>query len=303
MAVINNTSVIPFYESAELQDFRSWWAWGEYYMLYASRNSLLPFYFQMSGIESTDTTSIENVEIYKLCCRPLKPYFQGGDYNLDFSNDFLIYRSASDEYHWKDSLGAVISNDTIVYYGTPEEDLDLEKGVYYLKFIINVNDEQREYFSDAFVAMDDSELSRFLKIEWYNHENLEMSDGNTIPYYINSTQFKNLLYLDTDIALPSYEFEEEGENRGGYFFPIRQISYKRYQFTFVAPEYLCDVMRLIRLSDEVEITDRPEPRNVHRATQFLMTTEWLEQGHYAKVQCEFTTNTVVKMIGKAITIM
>ena len=74
----------------------------------------------------------------------------------------------------------------------------------------------------------------------------------------------------------------------------KQISEKTYRCTFLAPEYLCDVMRLIRLSDYVIVTDKYG--RVYNCDTFLATPTWQTQGNLASVEVEFQTDTVVKKI-------
>lgn len=134
-----------------------------------------------------------------------------------------------------------------------------------------------------------------LKIEWYDADDFIM-DAGAIVY---SNGYKNELFFDAEIGMPEYEFEEEVAERNGYQFPISQISYKKYKFTLLVPEEVCDVMRFIRLSDHIYISTR---ENTYKATSFLMTPTWAEQGYLAEVACEFTTDTVAKKIGKGVTI-
>jgi hypothetical protein len=107
--------------------------------------------------------------------------------------------------------------------------------------------------------------------------------------------YRNTLYLNTQLGKPEYEFNEEGENRDGFFFPEKQISEKKYKCQVLAPEYLCDVMRLIRMCDHVRVTDKGR---IYDCDTFLITPEWQEQGNLASVEIEFETDTVVKKIGK-----
>ena len=134
-----------------------------------------------------------------------------------------------------------------------------------------------------------------MKIEWYDVEDFIM-DAGAIVY---SNGYKNEMYFDAEIGMPEYEFEEEVAERNGYQFPISQISYKKYKFTILVSEEVCDVMRFIRLSDHIYISTRD---NTYKATSFLMTPTWAEQGYLAEVACEFTTDTVAKKIGKGVTI-
>lgn len=134
-----------------------------------------------------------------------------------------------------------------------------------------------------------------MKIEWYDVEDF-LFDAGAIAY---SNGYKNEMFFDAEIGMPEYEFEEEVAERNGYQFPISQISYKKYKFTILVPEEVCDVMRFIRLSDHIRISTK---NDTYEATSFLMTPTWAEQGYIAEVACEFTTDTVAKKIGKGVTI-
>lgn len=287
----SNLSVIPFYSSLEEQDFRKWYAYGNVFPLPVSRNHLVPFF----AIVPSDVTSVYKVELFKLCCNN-DAYIQEGDYNLDYSLDFKIYFNG-DEQYWEDLFYdaglrvASVGNYKVVAFIPNSVNLNIAQGIYFLKLTL---DDGSIIYSDAFKCVTDAELSRLTTIEWSCREDLSYS-GGIIPY--ESLGFYNRVYLDTDIGMPQYEFEEEGQERLGYFFPIKQISYKKFNFSFYAPEYLCDAMRLIRLSDNILITDTLNRE--YSATQFLLEVDWLEQGHYAGVRAEFTTDTVVKAIGKS----
>lgn len=134
-----------------------------------------------------------------------------------------------------------------------------------------------------------------MRIEWYDVEDF-LFDAGAIAY---SDGYKNEMFFDAEIGMPEYEFEEEVAERNGYQFPISQISYKKYKFTILVPEEVCDVMRFIRLSDHIRISTK---NDTYEATSFLMTPTWAEQGYLAEVACEFTTDTVAKKIGKGVTI-
>lgn len=134
-----------------------------------------------------------------------------------------------------------------------------------------------------------------MRIEWYDVDDF-LFDAGAIAY---SNGYKNEMFFDAEIGMPEYEFEEEVAERNGYQFPISQISYKKYKFTLLVPEEVCDVMRFIRLSDHIRISTK---NDTYEATSFLMTPTWAEQGYLAEVACEFTTDTVAKKIGKGVTI-
>ena len=107
--------------------------------------------------------------------------------------------------------------------------------------------------------------------------------------------YRNFIYLPTELGKPNYDFEETGEDRDGFYYPEKQLSEKTYRFSFIAPEYMLDALRLVRLSDYVTVTD--QYGYDYHADRFLMTPKWLGDGDLASVVVEFQTDTVVKNTG------
>ena len=175
--------------------------------------------------------------------------------------------------------------DVIVFPGQLPVLGNFENGQYYAV----MSDGTETWYSEVFTVVND--ISPYLKLEWWDAENFVM-DAGTIVY--KNPNFKNVLYLDATIAKPDYRFEEEGEERDGYFFPTKQISEKRYKFAFFASEYLLDVMRLVRMADFAQITKNGQ---VYSLDTFLITPEWESNGDVASVTAEFDTATVAKKIG------
>lgn len=293
---MDSLSVIPFYRSLEEQDFRKSWAYGQVFTLPVSRNYLLPFFFSINGLVER---RVKSVEIYRNKCGEAQPFYNNGSFNEDFDLSFNVYGSGDwTDFFQSNGLFTMQTGDstitTTIYYCAEEvRSLNLPKGQYYLRIVL---DNDVDFFSEVFTCVDDDDLAKYVQIKWRSYNNLTYA-GGVIPY--EDEYFSNVLYLDTDIGMPEYPFEEEGETRNGYFFATKQLSYKKYKFNFIAPEYLCDAMRIIRMSDYISIKD---PRaKWYDATSFLLNDpEWLEQGHYANVDCEFTTDTIVKVVGRAI---
>lgn len=293
---MDNHCTIGFYDNLVEQDFRRWYSYGVKFPNYVSGHFLSPFFFCLpkSGIDVN--RPIRSIEFYQICCTEM-PRIGSGDFNIDFSSDFLVYGAS--ERSWEDCLfdnglvANIVDNYVIVSYpANTIKSLDMSQGFYYMKFTMSNGVVQ---YSDVFVACDIDISHRLINVEWWNEENIKYANG-IIPYGTN-TNFKNQINLDTEIGLPEYTYTEEGKERDGYFFPIKQISEKTYHFTFYAPEYIIDSMRLIRMSDRVRITDQMGVE--YQCDTFDMDVEWLEQGHYARVDCSFQTDSVIKMIGKA----
>ena len=177
--------------------------------------------------------------------------------------------------------------DVIVFYNPFPVFSQFENGQYYAV----LSDGLETWYSEIFTIVND--IQPYLKIEWWDSDDFVMDSG-TIVY--KNPEFKNFLYLQSDIAKPEYPFEEEGEIRDGYFYPIKQISEKRYKFSFLASEYMLDVMRFIRMADFVRITKNGQ---TYIPDTFLITPQWEDNGDVAAVDAEFETSTVAKKIGRA----
>lgn len=176
--------------------------------------------------------------------------------------------------------------DVIVYPDVFPLSQILIDGQYY----VEMSDGVDTWYSEIFTIS--KATSSYLKIEWWDIEDFVM-DAGAIVY--TAPTYRNRLYIPTDIAKPEYEFEEESEERDGYAFPIKQISKKTFHFSFLASEYLLDVMRFIRLSDYVVITYKGQKYSVD---SFLLSPEWEDYGDIASVDAEFTTATIAKKIGR-----
>lgn len=161
------------------------------------------------------------------------------------------------------------------------------------RFYAMMQDVENIWYSEVFTIIEDTQP--YLKIEWWDNEDFVMDAGRIVytDEYGNPL-FRNVLYLIADIAKPEYTFDEEGETRDGYFFPTKQISEKKYRFSFLASEYLLDVMRFIRMSDHIQITKDGQEYSLDT---FLITPEWEDNGDVAAVDAEFNTATVAKKIG------
>lgn len=278
---MNNLSCIPFYTKKEHQDFRLWYAYGEKYPHCVPSDYLIPFSFVVPYREQQPN---KIVEFYRVCCSE-EQYL--GDFSSVMNGNGLEIK--------KDETRRI---SVLTFVASEKKSLELEEGMYYMKITLVYGAPKDTFYSDVFFVKDSDKLEKMVCVTWWNEENLEY-DGGFIPYgeKVGTESFRNILYLDTTIAMPEYKFTEDGEERNGRFFPIKQISEKVYKMSFIAPEYLCDVMRLIRMADYIELWDVLEDR-VISVEQFEMEVKWSQGGHYAEVTCSFQTDSVIKKIGK-----
>lgn len=273
----NNLSPIPFYGSLAEQDFRKWYAYGGMYPHRVSSRNLVPFFFTVDE----EGVSIDKVSVFQVCCNE-----EGGDVPIGSMIAAKCGIMEADGY-------------STIYYSAPNINIGLEKGAYFMQFDLTTDGGPMTVYSDVFFVEPYADLNNFfVGIKWYDGSDLELSDGGVIPYaHGEGKYYGNQIFLDTTIGMPEYSFTEDGEERDGRFFPIKQISEKVYKFKAVVPEYLCDCMRLIRLSDVVKITD--QLGRTYNVEHFEMEVEWLDGGHLAEIDCSFETDTVVKKVGKA----
>lgn len=264
----NNFSVLPWYTSIEEQNHRKSYAFGNVYPLFTPKDKLLPFQI----IRDTRPNAISSVNLY--------------EFNGQHVGDITVKMKEA-------GLDIVqfpqFGYDVIVFPANLPMIMNIQPGRYYAVLC----DGTQCWWSEVFTVVID--VSGYLKIEWYDLENAVFDSGQIV---YKNPKFTNVLYLNTELGKPEYVFEEDGETRDGYFFPEKQISEKTYKCVALAPEYLCDVMRFIRMSDHVIVTDKYNRK--YNVDTFLITPKWETQGDIASVEIEFQTATVVKKIGRGI---
>ena len=263
----NNLSVLPFYTAIDEQNHRRSYAYGKVYPLFCHTNTILPF-----QIVRQESGAIQWVRMYD----------RKGTFIMNLLTELqqtglTVVSPSGYDYN------------VIVYTGIMPLATNMLQGQYY----IVIKTANATYYSDIFTMVNN--LTPFLRIEWYNNEDFIM-EGCRIVY--QNPSFVNRLYFAAELGKPEYTFTEEGEQRDGYYFPEKQLSEKTYKCTVLAPEYLCDVMRLIRMADHVRITDKYGRQYI--ADTFLITPKWQEQGDLASVEIEFETSTVAKKIGRGV---
>lgn len=260
----NNLSVLPWYDSIEKQDFKKSYAFGAVYPLFMLKGYINPF--QIVNIDVDDFDDGYTIELVN---------FQTG-VAVNVTTAMSPYISVA-------YVTGIFGN---VIFMTDQPVITSPKiGRYFLRITTALH----QYFSDVITFVDS--VSPFLKLEWWDVNDLQLEYGTL---FYGNYGFQNLLYLQTELGKPEYTFTDEGEERNGYFFPTKQISEKVFKFNFLSSEYLLDVMRLIRMSDYIRITD-PFGR-CYNANQFEIKSEWETQGNLASATVQFQTDAVVKKI-------
>lgn len=257
----NNISPLPFYDDISLQNHRKNYAFGQIYPLVIYKNMLLPFQFCVSngiGISEAYLYTAEGKRVANIL-----PELKENGLTLKSYTGFKL----------------------IKYPGALPVNSIKHEGQYYIWLRLNGGP---VLYSDIFTVC--NRVDDYLELEYSNSYNFELKNG-VIDF---SDGFKFKCYLPTQIGKPEYDFEEEATERMGYTFIESQVSKKLYKFTFLAPEYLCDALRIVRLCNSRQITSEGQ---LYDLTTFNMKPEWEEQGDLAAVKCEFETDTVISNIG------
>jgi hypothetical protein len=263
----NNLNVLPFYTNIEEQNHRKEYAFGNVYTLISPTSKLLPFQIVREKQSTPSAVGVFQLINFKTgAATNILSEMVAAGFALKLFADFDL-----------------LINYSALAFGSA---FTMAPGQYYVR----ITDAENEWFSDVFTVVED--LSKYLKLEYWDSQNLEYS-GGLIDY---AHPYKNYCYLQTAIGKPEYPFEEEVENRDGFTFVEKQVSEKKYKFTFLAPEYLCDALRIVRMHDFANIYTLGRKYSVEN---IIFTPDWQTQGDIASVSVEFECDTVIKKIGAA----
>lgn len=257
MRINNNFNVLPFYDSLQKQNSKKWYSFGQHYPLICPNNTILPFQF-ITDSEVTVSSNIEAVNVHS-----------GKVTNLGVKPSVSKGTQADATYYIVKMVETTIS-------AMPE-------GLHYLR----INTNKGYLYSEEFTFNANHE--ECIKIEYWNENTLNFNSGE-----INfDDDFRFILYIPSTIGKPEYEFEEELTKRLGYKFIESQTSNKIYKFNFLAPEYICDAMRLIRLCDYIKLTTKFDTFN---ALSFAYEPKWQDNGDLAGVDVEFDTDCIIQKL-------
>lgn len=163
------------------------------------------------------------------------------------------------------------------------------------------------YMSDLFtnIRLSSSNLKPappdgYIRLSYTNDHFLRYNGGKIYFGMVDKINFGFEILIDTTIAKPNYTFEEKSSDRLGYRYIESQVSNKGYQFTFIAPEYLCDALRLLPMCNNRTIVDKWHTYD--KITDVNVEIEWLDQGDLARVTISFNHDTVVANLAEYISV-
>jgi hypothetical protein len=157
----------------------------------------------------------------------------------------------------------------------------LSEGYYYIE--INFSD-NISYYSEIFCFTNN--LKGYLQLEYWNESN-DLYIKNGIISFADNFKFKVYVRYLKEVI---FQFEEEATELLGYSKIESQVSKKQYAFVTIAPEYLCDALRIVRLCDNKKITFENDE---YELIAFEMEAKWQTQGDLAAVTCRFESDQVI----------
>ena len=266
MNTFNNFSPLAFREKSMKATYKKWYAYGKEFALPFSTTELPPFQFTVANLPSFDPTTVE----------------------VFLVNEATGTRVATGIKIKVDSMNGHGS----VLYVSPGSNVyakSIETGVYRAEFTIP---EGETYVSTPICVTEGIETNtNFVKLEYWNDEKLAYPNGFVTTGTDNDFKFQ--MYIPTTFFKPKYEFEEEITKRAGYKFLELQTCNKVFGFNFLAPEYICDALRLVRLSDYIRFSHDGEYYN---ALNFEYSPDWQDNGYLAAIECQFETDTIIQKL-------
>lgn len=266
MNTFNNFSPLAFREKSMKATYKKWYAYGKEFALPFSTTELPPFQFTVANLPSFDPTTVEV-------------------FLVDEATGTRVATGIKIKVDSMDGYGSVL-------YVSPGSNVyakSIEPGVYRAEFTIPGGE---TYVSTPICVTEGIETNtNFVKLEYWNDEKLAYPNGFVTTGTDNDFKFQ--MYIPTTLFKPKYEFEEEITKRAGYKFLELQTCNKVFGFNFLAPEYICDALRLVRLSDYIRFTHDGEYYN---ALNFEYNPDWQDNGYLAAIECQFETDTIIQKL-------
>jgi len=257
MKINNGFNILPWYDSLEKQHQKKWYAYGQSWPLLCPQGTILPFQF------ISDTAISISSNIYAINTET------GSSFDLGVKPVVTEITHAESTYY--------------IVKLTSSASKNIPVGKYSLRMATS----EGYLYSEEITIIDNT--IDCIKVEYWNEDTLRFTAGE-INFEDN---FRFIFYINSTIGKPEYEFEEELTKRLGYKFIESQTSNKIYKFSFVAPEYICDAMRLIRMCDFIKLTTKYDSYN---ALSLSYEPKWQEQGDLASVDVEFETDCIIQKL-------
>lgn len=269
--------------------------------------SPLPFY-EVSGLERDNKYLLSN-----------RPYSYGAVYDLPISEGWLMPFQFDVDFESTSVVAAYVipldgsfgipitgvtvtpspdgSYSKVMFYGAQIPNLPI--GRMYIELELSDDNESRnrvvmsDIFNNIFSAKNNLKQvpEGYVRLTYGNDHELKRTGGE-----ITFGEFSFEVLVKSTIGKPQYAYEEKASERLGYRYIETQVSKKSYQMCFIAPEYLCDALRLMPMCNIRSIVDELYPYN--NISDIELEISWQEQGDLAAVTLTFNTDTVVSNLAE-----
>jgi hypothetical protein len=170
-------------------------------------------------------------------------------------------------------------------------DIDMQnigEGVYYGRVTVG----GQSYVTEPWRWKDD--MSGFVRVR-YRRSRPILTATNYVTYTDNGEASYAELYLPGIFMKPPYNFEVEMDNRDGYNFVKKQVSYISAQVTVLCSGYFAEALRMLWHCDEREY----EVDGTMTEVDFMESPEpnWVDR-HLCEVSVVFRSGTVIQTNGE-----
>lgn len=254
-----NVNILPFHESKALRSSNLPYFYGRKFAIYSGVGLMPPFQLVLSKNET-----VSSFELIR-CSDNVSTDIWAQRATIGMNID----ETTSDDYN------------LLIYAGI----LPLS-GTWSPQFYnVKVTTSTRTLFTDAFTMT--TRVDQMLRLEFWHNENLKYSNGE-IRYQF---PYKTFIYIDTEVAKPTYPETREIDTRNGRNFITKQVSYKEFQFDALLTEQLADVLRLAPLHHNVVAIKRGRTYEIDEIEQTV--EEWQREGDLCLMNFIFKTDTFV----------
>lgn len=134
-------------------------------------------------------------------------------------------------------------------------------GHYEAEITFGTGPSARTKYSEVWACVNDFDC--LIKLTWWHTVDFEHENGEII-YEQNS--FKNIMYINSELAHPDYEHINLFRQRNGIDFPIRKIRKKILRFSMLATAGMLDIINDIPLHHYCEVEYKGDTYDVNKFT-------------------------------------
>lgn len=136
--------------------------------------------------------------------------------------------------------------------------------------------------------------ANYTQVEWQFYDDVLTADGNAISKHL----LNRLVFAEEGnmVAKPEYAFDSEENVYNGLTYPVSQTSTKKYKFQVAGDEALADVLRLVRMADNIVVKSCINGIvDVLPTNTFLATPKW-QGDDVCLIDCEFDAFNIAKHV-------